>query len=328
MIGNRLQNIVQITSVLSFTFIGNIYGEDELKSPSIRPNSQTQTINIITELLYWYTNEIDDWGFTLSNDSYSNQNAYKTFVFNWAPGFRVGLGYKMDSWDMQANYTWFQSKATDQSVKPALFGARLSGLEPFSTNAATLNLNYNIFSWDLGRRFLLNDSFSLRPSIGLKGGWINQSIHSEWAIPNFLDHFLYTANETLNQRFRAGGPKASLSGNWSVAKFERHFFSLIGEIDAGYLWSRINIKDVFTDNVGTVMPIVTSNRNFASLVLHSFLGFGWDLNFDHNKSHFALKVGYEIEDWLNQFQIFSDASGAQNNDLVLQGLNLAICFDF
>jgi hypothetical protein len=185
-----------------------------------------------------------------------------------------------------------------------------------------------MFSWDLGRSFFMSEYLSLRPSIGLKGGWINQSIHSEWTIPNFLDLFLYTANENLKQRFRAGGLKGSLSGNWCLGKIQRHSFNLIGEFDAGYLWGHWDIQDKFIDNLNTVIPIITANRNFGSIVFHSFLGFGWDFNFDRNKSHFGLKIGYEIEDWLNQFQIFSDASGAQNNDLILQGLNLAVRFDF
>ena len=35
-------------------------------------------------------------------------------------------------------------------------------------------------------------------------------------------------------------------------------------------------------------------------------------------------VGYEINDWLNQCQLFDDATGPHNNDLILQGLTLNV----
>jgi len=41
-----------------------------------------------------------------------------------------------------------------------------------------------------------------------------------------------------------------------------------------------------------------------------------------------LKAGYEIQDWLNHFQVFTDASGTENADLILQGLTIDVRFDF
>ena len=81
-------------------------------------------------------------------------------------------------------------------------------------------------------------------------------------------------------------------------------------------------------NLSTVIYVKTLNRNFGSFMLHSFIGFGWDYNFNHDRYHFGMKLGYEIEDWLNQCQIFTDASVSQNNELILQGLNFGLHFDF
>ena len=69
-------------------------------------------------------------------------------------------------------------------------------------------------------------------------------------------------------------------------------------------------------------------RNFGALMLQALMGLGWDFNFDKDRSHFALKVGYEIQDWLNHFQVFTNASGTDNFDLILQGLTLDLRFDF
>lgn len=38
------------------------------------------------------------------------------------------------------------------------------------------------------------------------------------------------------------------------------------------------------------------------------------------------KSEYEINDWFEQFQIFDDATGAHNNDLILQGLTVQLAY--
>lgn len=324
---------VRNASVFSMIIIGSVHADDGLPNPSIRPQAQERTLDIFADALYWYTGETVDWAFVLSHTQHSEKSNFKTFNFGWAPGFRIGIGYNMghDQWDTQACYTWFQSKATDHasgSVTSSFLAARLSLLEPFSTGRASLNLHYKMFDWDLGRSFLVSKHLLLRPSIGFKGGQINQTILSCWTIPNFLDLFEFTASENLKHSFRTGGPKAGMTGKWCFGNIQKHSFSLIGSFEVAYLWGHWSIRDRFIDNLSTVIQVKTSDRNFGSFVLHSFTGLGWDCNFNSNRSHFGVKLGYEIEDWFNQFQIFSNASGSQSNDLILQGLNLGIRFDF
>ena len=327
MASNKLRTILKTTALLTISCRENSYAGDGLPNNSIRPDAHPKTIDISADFLYWYTGETVDWAFTLSQNQNSVQTFYKTLVFDWAPGFRIGLGYNMehDKWDTQASYTWFQSKAsshTTGAVTAAFFAARLSLLEPFSTGKARLNLHYNMFDWDLGRSFLLSKHLNLRPSIGLKGGWINQDLHSYWTKP------LISASETINQSFQGGGPKGGVTTKWCFGNILKHSFSLIGQFETAYLWGHWSIKDKYIDNLLTEIYIKTLDRNFGSFVIRSFLGFGWDCNYDHNRSHFGLKIGYEIEDWLNQFQVFTDFSGGQNSDLILQGLNLSVRFDF
>ncbi len=325
--------LINIVSFFSMVIGGSVHAEEGLPNLSIRPETQSRTIDIFADALYWHTGETVDWAFTLVNNQNSEQAAYKTFSFNWAPGFRVGLGYNMkhDDWDTQLSYTWFQSKATDHAsglVTSAFLAARLSLLEPFSTGKARINLRYNIFDWDLGRSFLVSHYLCFRPFIGLKGGRINQMIHSKWTIPNFLDLFTFIAKEKITNRFQGAGPKGGVTGKWCFGNIEARCFSLIGTFEAGYLWGHWTIRDKFVDSLLTVIFVKPSKRNFGSLVLHAFIGLGWDCNFDHDRAHFSAKIGYEIEDWFNQFQIYSDASGSQNNNLILQGLNAGVRFDF
>jgi Legionella pneumophila major outer membrane protein precursor len=323
--------ILKIAFVFFLTLIGDIHADCGLPNISIRPKAQLKTIDIYAKALYWYTSETVDWAFTLQQSGNSVQTAYKTFTFDWAPGFCIGLGYNMehDQLDTQLRYTWFRSKATDYTngpVTPAFLAARLSFLEPFDTGNASLNLRYDMIAWDLGRSFLVSNHLCLRPAIGLRGGWISQTIHSNWTIDIFGIH---SASEDIKQKFQGVGPTGGLIGKWCFGNIRKHSFSLIGQVEASYLWGHWLIQDKFTDNLFfTTIYINTLDRNFGSFVLRSFIGFGWDCNFNCDRFHFELKLGYEIEDWLDQFQIFSDASGSQNNNLILQGFNFSFRFDF
>jgi hypothetical protein len=286
-------------------------------------------VDLFAKAHYWYTSETTDWAFTLADHPNAVQTVYQTLVFDWAPGFSVGIGYTMehDEWDTQATYTWFQSKASDHagngSITPGFLAARLSSLEPFSTGKANMNIHYNMFDLDLGRKFCISRRLSLRPSIGLKGGWINQTIHSHWTLASLPG---FTAAENLKQEFQTAGPKSKIEGKWCFGYLKKQTFSLVTAFEAGYLWGHWSIHDQFTDSLSQLIFLKTTPRNYGSIVFHSFLGLAWDYHL--NCTHFAFKLGYEIEDWLNQSQFFTDISGSQNNDLVLQGLNLSFTLDF
>lgn len=323
----------QITSVFSLMILGHLYADDGLPNPSARPQEQPRTIDVFLDALYWYTTENVDWAFTLHHKGNSTQTNYKAFVFNWAPGFRIGLGHNMehDRWDTQASYTWFQSKASgaaDGSITPGFFAARLSALEPFSKGHASINLHYNMFDWSLGRAFLVSNHLFLRPSIGMKAGWITQTIHSYWELFDFIGSNSLFARENLKQSFKGGGPKGGVSSKWQLGNTKKHFFSLINTFEAGYLWGHWSIQDKYEDTLATTISTITTPRSFGSFMLHCFMGLGWDVNFDHDRAHFECKLGYEIEDWFNQCQLFTDINGAQNNDLILQGFSASLGFDF
>lgn len=327
---NTIKTVLQVAAIL---ISGSLLAEDGLPNPSDRPDAQSRTVDLFAQALYWYTDETIEWAFTLSHSQNVTQSNYKTFTFDGAPGFRVGLGYNMehDQWDTRASYTWFQSKARDDasgSVTSAFLAARLSLLEPYSTGEASLHLHYNIFDWDLGRGFLVSKHLFLRPLIGLKGGWIHQTLRSDWTILNFFGPHTFSASENIKHHFYGVGPKGGVTGKWCFGNIEEQCFSLIGRFETGYLWGHWSIQDEFIDNLDTVISVKTSDRNFGAFVLHAFFGFGWDCNFNCDQSHVSINFGYEIEDWFNHFQIYSDVSGSQNNDLILQGLNLSLRFDF
>jgi len=321
-----------VKKIIALVLILSSLYADGLPNPSARAETQLNTIDFFAKALYWYPSESLDWAFTLTATPNSVDSTFKSFVFDWAPGFTVGFGYNMDydQWDTHASYTWFTSKASDHTSGPvtsAFLGARTSLLELvelFTTGKARINLLYNMFDIDLGRNFFVSDCLSLRPSIGIKGGWITQHIHSYWTMTN-LD---ITATEELTQHFQGGGPKGGIAGKWYLASYQNHSFSLMSQFETGYLWGHWSIHDAFIDNLNTIVFVKTTPRNYGALVLHTFLGLGWDCNLNCDQSHIAFQIGYEIEDWFNHLQIFTNSSGSQINDLILQGFNFGLNVDF
>lgn len=305
-----------------------------LPNLSDRPQEQCKTIDFFVDALYWYTSETVDWAFTLTSSQNFVHSTYKTISFDWYPGFRVGLGYNMlhDQWDTQIAYTWFQSQATDHAsggVTSGFLATRLSLLEPFGRGKIRLDLHYNMFDWDLGRSFLVSECLSFRPFIGAKAGWINQKIHAQWTTPDFGGlGFLYFATENVRNKFRGGGPKGGVNSKWILGNIQGHVLSLIGNFAGAYMWGHWSLRDDFIDVFHTRTSIPMGDRNFGALMFQALMGFGWDFNFDKNRSHFAFKAGYEIQDWLNHFQVFTNASGTVNADLLLQGITLDLRFDF
>jgi len=302
---------------------------DGLPNLSDRLPAQDRSIAVFADALYWHASETVDWGHIVSSGPNFVQDHYKIISFGWDPGFRVGLGYNMhhDQWDTQIAYTWFRSQATGYGsgdITSGFLAARLSLLEPFKKGKIICNLHYNMFDWDLGRSFLVSKFLSLRPFIGVKAGWIDQTIRAEWSTPSFL----FSATENVRNKFGGGGPRGGVNGKWILGSVDRHVFSLLGNCAGAFMWGSWKLQDEFIDVFGTQISIPMKDRNFGALMLQALMGFGWDFNFDKDRSHFALKASYEIQDWLNHFQVFTNASGTDNVDLILQGLTVDLRFDF
>ena len=119
--------------------------------------------------------------------------------FGWDVGIRAGLGYGMlhDQWKTKVYYTYFDTRGKDSiSSSPGavhstflgnfyVYNTDGSGISGPSYQKATIDwkIDFNMFDWDLGRSFWASPSIALFPFIGIKGGWIDQSIHSKWINP-------------------------------------------------------------------------------------------------------------------------------------------------
>ncbi len=303
---------------------------DGLANPSDRTLLDSRYVDLSASFLYWHAAESIDWASTMTLEPQVEKLAYQTSGFGWDPGIRIGLGYNMrhDDWDSQVSYTWFQTQNAAQisgDITAAYLGSKVALYNSYESASLKWALAYNILDFDLGRSFLVSCSFSLRPSLGLKGGWIDQTIRTFWVNPLVEGiRFSLTAHEDLKNNFSGGGPKFGLSAKWLLA---HSHFSLLGQFSGAFMWGHWIFKDKFYGGL-THVSVQVGERNLAAIQLQGLIGLGFDTNFNDDLSHFSLKIGYEIQDWFDQYQGFDNFSGGHSNDLILQGLSCDLRVDF
>lgn len=312
-------------------FGASLSADTGLHNLSCRHQKSCSKINLFGNALYWSALETADWAATITQSSQVEEIAYKTIAFDRSLGFRVGIGYHLetDSWDTKAFYTCFSASSKDHAngtIHSAFFGQTVSAVGYFQTAAIQSKIHYNMFDWDVGRFFFICKNLSFRPSIGLKGGGINQSLKTSWEKPELF--FTLLADENVTNNFVGVGSKFSIKGKWNLINVKDHFFSLVSEAESAFLSGRWKIHDLYKDNFFVTVKTIVKDRSFGATCLKAYLGGEWDVHFEQDRLLFALRVGYEIEDWLDQFQVFDDASGGNSNDLVLQGLSFDLSFVF
>jgi hypothetical protein len=300
---------------------------------SDRQQIQCSNLDVFASFLYWHTTETVDWGdVNIVENPNMQTHTFRSVSFDWDPGFRVGAGYNMDhdEWDTQFTYTWYRTRTSDYihpgpgTIKPAFWGFTMTETEDFLSGELHWTIKFNMFDWDLGRGFWISKKLSMRPFIGLKGGFIDQFIYTNWQNPTLL----IASTENLKQNFWGLGPRGGITSKWVLGNVSKYYFSLFEDFAVGFLWGHWKFKDHLYDNLLTNVRIRTANRNFGALMFQSLIGLQLDFNFRQNFSHFTFKLGYEIQDWFNAYQLFDDDTGGHNNDLILQGLNLNLRLDY
>ena len=172
-----------------------------------------------------------------------------------------------------------------------------------------------MIDWDIGKRFCVTNNLMLRPLIGLEGGWINQTINSSF-------QGQVNVVENIKNDFSGIGPKLGIESQYNFLNCQDYHFNLMANFAASYLWGHWNIKDVLHNSLPATFEVNVADRNLGALALQALVGVTVDYKC------FAMKLGYEISDWFNQCQIYDDATGAHNNDLILQGLTLGVVYSF
>jgi hypothetical protein len=159
----------------------------------------------------------------------------------------------------------------------------------------------------------------LRPLVGLEGGWINQTIDSNFQGP-------VSSEENIKNDFAGIGPKLGIESKLTFSHRNDSRVSLVAGFAVPYMWGHWNVNDTEHNNAASPTPntIIAgiASRNFGAVAFQGSIGVNWDYK------SLSMKLGYEINDWLNQCQFFDDATGGHNNDLILQGMTFNLAYHF
>ncbi len=318
-----------------------------LPNPSARFNPTSRGFDVFAGLIVWTAKEVsaDCWAEVITTDNSSTSNDLQQIHFGWDPGLRVGVGYRMehDQWDTQLYYTWFYTRGEDHVSERSggvhstylgnfyvgnPLGLGLSG-PSYQSASIDWTIRFNIFDWELGRNFWVSKSLSLRPFIGVKGGWIDQFIHSKWKNPNRSGaEFFNVGVENIKNNFWGIGPAAGINSAWLLFAGQSQFFSLFADFSGAIMWGHWSFSDRFKNDIHQKVSIDLQDINSGASMVRVFMGFKWDGDFSQKHYRFSTKLGYEMQFWIDQLQFYSFTGGRLNSGLTLQGGTLEFCFNF
>lgn len=276
------------------------------------------------EFLYWKVHE-DGLAWAASqtaNLSVPASRATAEPLWDWKPGFRVGVGhlFKRDSWDLSLAYTWYYSKAKnskrfnqDTNVAFGLFDTNPSG-----SGHAHWNLHYNTLDLALKKPFYIGTKVILNPALGLFAAWTSE----KYAIDNVLPGTppLASNHVTNKQRLSGIGPKTSLASTWNLSDY----WSIFGEGSLAFLWGHYHITRHDTNNNGlgniTVVANLKNTFDTIRLVPSYSMGFKWNKPIRNTWLYF--KAVWEQQVWLQYNQLFL-LSVQNDNTLLFNNTNLS-----
>lgn len=309
---------------------------------SVDSQSQSCGWTVSADFLAWYASqeEASIWADVITSDEITSTWGAPGFNFKWDAGFRLGLQRNLgcDNWDTAIYWTWFQTSHhqtipfVDQSaggIGPEFFAAFLSGDNP-RRMSGSWNLLFNTLDWELGRSFWVCENFSIRPFMGLKAGWIDQSIKVQYqdlilfsSIPTSFE-----GNEQLKNDFFGLGPQFGFYSKWRFGSLGSHSFYLLGDFSLATLYGKWSCSDFYSNELGQATSVIAKDSMLGSLTFRGFLGLECQLFSCCEGPEWKVRLGYEAQMWMNQLRFSTFQLQRLHNDLTLQGVTLSCVCSF
>lgn len=259
-----------------------------------------------------------------------------SFDFKWDYGFRLGVGTCFCN-SLESNFYWTRfctdashriSQNPNADITPEFFAAFLSGDRPQSMKVSW-EIDFNMFDLEFGKRFCISSCLSLRPFIGVKGGWIDQTIKGTYydlTISNMSTNEMGT--EDLQNDFWAIGTMGGICTNWTLKNWRCHSFELFGDFSTATLWGTWKNTDNYINTASQTSSVNMKDSNLGALMFRGFMGFEWKTNYISRCTSFSAKIGYEMQIWFNQLRLATFQLQRLHGDLTFQGVTLNCQLDF
>lgn len=308
--------------------------------------------DLFAELLVWHMGEVgtipNSTIKTTFDPNLTTELNLNNFAFGWDFGYRLGGRYYnigKDQWGLTLAYTWFRTEAKSSGTYDGYVGIPtgfpltgtisdadfLSLFWLFGAHSyqSRWSLLYNLFDFAFDREYWASTAISLRPYLGLRGGWIRQNIHiSSVYFDANSNNFPVPAKEVLNQHFWGIGPSMGIDSRWFLGNVGKNCFYLFGDLSAAFMsgyWTFANDLKIGTSIHGDLFE---NHTREGVLMFQDLLGFEWNVALNCKGALCALRLGFETQFWFDHLQIFNTYNGKQHNALTLQGGTLDLRFNY
>ena len=289
---------------------------------------------------------------------------YLTPNFKWDFGFKIGLGYctTCDGWDFGVTWTWYRGKANGQiEAEPCDNQTLLPLWSAFSNvNGSVVyacdiehnwRLRLNLIDLELGRNFWTSKYLAIRPHVGIRIAYIQQSFdlfHKGGSWASFTGQTPLNNDVDLDNDFHGVGVRAGLNSEWNLGCG----WAIYGNWAASIIYGRFSI-DHDEENRQAIAPhlttdILETHDSFRAsrAILDLALGIQWSSMVCDCKYGFTGMIGWEHHLFFDQNQLWrvvriGDTATGQipNNtgenvfsqrrgDLDTQGWTLTFKFEF
>ncbi|WP_420421986.1 Lpg1974 family pore-forming outer membrane protein [Simkania sp.] len=275
------------------------------------------------------------------------------FGWEWALRFGIGSYFFHDNWDVNLNYTWFESDDSSGTTKiepSAVISLKLPDSIPWRHARSHHDLNYNNLNLEIGREYFISRTISTRPEIGLKSSWIydRQKVrYSEVFVPGFPQLSNIHGRMKDKSVMWGLGPRMGVTVNGYIGDG----FSLYGRLTGSLLYSytRSSMSTGIDVNFpGAVVPNpirmhLRNNQHHFVPTAQMMLGLVWETYINDKRQHITLGAGYEVEYFwrANQTLLTDDTSTAldiaaprrlavhrASEDIMFYGITIKARLDF
>ena len=283
--------------------------------------------------------------------AFNDEAAFVTMDFEYAPGFKAGMGcnFDYDSWDASAEYTWLRGSAHKFS-NGGIFGLFpnvgddlsidyiVPSLSTYGNGKASWHLGLDIIDVDLGRSFYSGRQLKFRPFFGLRSGWIDQHLYAIYHLPETNATF-----ETTSTTHSWGiGPRTGFQGNWEMA----YGLRLYGNGSLDLLFTNYDLRSrnqVTNPSLSPSKVFFNADQDDLNLSSRTHaemeFGLGWGSYFHSQRWYFDLSCGYDFQVFFNQNMFrklirVNSANGpasisfTPNGNLYIQGLTIKTACNF
>jgi len=231
-------------------------------------------------------------------------------------GVRLGIGTLLpcfDCWYLLAEWTHLNSSGKDSQSGSDLtpIWSDKVGNPIVSRAAAEYQFKLNIADFTLAKSYCVRNKLELRPSVGIRGTWIDQDLDVLYSGGNLSEPLL--SKNSID--YKGWGIRTGLTTTWNLC----NGFSFLGWSHVDILWSRFDVEQKGLQQSGELRSAISDTICTMTPVLELFFGIAWEQMFC-GCTRVQARFGWEEQYFFNgvQFNQNTLTAGIDDRNIVHQ----------